>query len=184
MTDNSYATSLESLQSDMASRVTSIMTLNKQQRAEDRKLYEDQEADREAQCKVVDDKQDAERRDDLRRMEKLEERSGTTANAMLQLMQQMCQGNGLQVQQPPSQVIATEPIVVPPQPQQPIRNRTGDMIESLNQIKLGEATGLAKKAKQGHQMDYEKDHPKLTVPPAIANTNANPMQQPPPGGRQ
>ena len=66
MTDNSYATSLASLQSDMASMVTSIMTLNEQQRTEDRKLYEDREADREAQRKVVDDKRDAERQDDLR----------------------------------------------------------------------------------------------------------------------
>ena len=51
-------------------------------------------------------------------MEKLEERSETTANAMLQLMQQMCQGNGLQVQQPPSQAIAPVPPALQPPPQQ------------------------------------------------------------------
>ena len=147
MTNNSSATSLASTQSDLPSMVTSIMTVNKQERAKDRKLYEDWEANREAQRKLVDDKQDEERRDDLRRMEKLEERSGNTAQAILQMMQQMCQGNGLQVQQPPSQAIATVPIVVPPQLQQPIRNSTGEMIDSLNQIQLNEVTGLAKKPK-------------------------------------
>ena len=87
MTDNSYATSLASIQSDLASMVTSIMTVNKQERAKDRKLYEDREANREAQRKLVDDKRDEERRDDLRRIEKLEERSGNTAQAILQMMQ-------------------------------------------------------------------------------------------------
>ena len=117
MTDNPYATSLASMQSDLASMVTSIMTLNEQQRAEDRKQYEEREADREAQRKIVDDKQTEWRRDDLRRMEKLEERGVTTTNAILQMMQQMCQGTGLLVQQPPSQATATVPILVPPQPQ-------------------------------------------------------------------
>ena len=65
MTDNSFTTSLASLQSDIASMLTSIVTLNDKQRAEDRKRYEDREADREAQRKIVDDKRDAERRDDI-----------------------------------------------------------------------------------------------------------------------
>ena len=119
MTDNSYARSLASIQSDLASMVTSIMTVNKYERAKDRKQYEDREANHEAQRKLVDDKRDEERQDDLRRMKKLEERSGNTAQAILQMMQQMCQGNGLQVQQPPSQAIAPVPIIVPPQLQQP-----------------------------------------------------------------
>ena len=65
MTDNSYTTSLASLQSDMASMLTSIVTLNDKQHTEDRKLYEDRAADCKAQRKIVDDKRDAERGDDL-----------------------------------------------------------------------------------------------------------------------
>ena len=56
------------------------------------------------------------------------------------------------------------------------------MITQLNEIKLGAATGLSKKAKQGHGMDYEKDYPKLDCNPATANVNVNQMQPPPPGG--
>ena len=82
------------------------------------KLYEDREANREAQRKLVDDKRDEERRDDIKRMEKLEERNGNTAQAILQMLQQMCQGTGPQVQQPPSQAIAQVPPAVPPPPPQ------------------------------------------------------------------
>ena len=98
MTDNSYATSLTSVQSDMASMLIGIMTVNKQERAKGRKVYKDREANREAQHKLIDDKRDKERRDDIKQMKKLEERNGNTANAILQMMQQMHQGNG-QVQQ-------------------------------------------------------------------------------------
>ena len=65
---------------------TGIMTVNKQERAKEREMYEDREANREAQCKLIDDKRDKERQDDIKRMGKLEERSGNTANAILQMM--------------------------------------------------------------------------------------------------
>ena len=74
--------------------LTGIMTVNKQERAKERKMYEDREANREAQRKLIDDKRDKERRDDIKRMEKSEERNGNTTNAILQMMQQMYQGNG------------------------------------------------------------------------------------------
>ena len=51
MTDNSYATSLATIQSDMASMLTGIMTANEQERKKERKIYEDREEDHEAQRK-------------------------------------------------------------------------------------------------------------------------------------
>ena len=73
--------------------LTGIMTVNEQERAKERKMYEDREANREAQRKLIDDKRDEERRDDIKRIEKLEERNGNTTNVILQMMQQMYQGN-------------------------------------------------------------------------------------------
>ena len=132
---------------------------------------------------MIDDKRDQERRDDIKRMEKLEERNGNTANAILQMMQQMYQGNG-QVQQQPSQAIATVPQAVGSSPQQPPRNSTSDMVHSLNQIQLNEVMTSAKKSKQHHAMDYEKDPPILNSGPQTANNNENPSQLPPKGGQQ
>ena len=84
-------------------------------------------------------------------MEKLEEQSGNTAQAILQMMQQMCQGIGPQVQQQSSQAIAPVPPTLPPPPppppQQIPQNSTSDMVDSLNQIKLTEVTTSAKKQK-------------------------------------
>ena len=56
MTDNFFATTLASIQSDMASMVTSVMAVNKQELAKERKVYKDREADREAQRKIINDK--------------------------------------------------------------------------------------------------------------------------------
>ena len=184
MTDNSYATSLASIQSDLASMVTIIMTVNKQERAKESKLYEDRKANHEAQRKLVDDKRDEERQDSSRRMEKLEERSGNTAQTILQMMQQLCQGNGPQVQQPPSQAITPVPLAVLPPPQKPPQNSTSDMVDSLNQIKLNEVTTLVKKPKHQHLMDFEEDHPKLNGSPQTENNNENPPHLPPQGGQQ
>ena len=86
MTNNSFATTLASIQSDMARMVTTIMAVNEQERAKERKVYEDREAVREVQRKLANDKRDEERRDDLRRTKKLEKRSGNTSQAMLQMM--------------------------------------------------------------------------------------------------
>ena len=41
MTDNLHATSIATLQSDMSRMLTSIVTMNEQQRAEDKKRYEE-----------------------------------------------------------------------------------------------------------------------------------------------
>ena len=66
MTDNSYVTSLAFIKSDLESMLTGIMTVNEQERAKERKMYEYREANREAQCKLINDKRDAERRDDIK----------------------------------------------------------------------------------------------------------------------
>ena len=87
MTDNSFTTSIATLQSEMSRMLTSMVTLNEQQRAADQKRYEEREIAREAQRKIIDDKRDADRQDDLRRMEKLEGRNETTSNALLQMLQ-------------------------------------------------------------------------------------------------
>ena len=42
----------------MASMLTGIITANKQERANERKVYEEREANREAQQKMIDDKRD------------------------------------------------------------------------------------------------------------------------------
>ena len=78
-------------------------------------MYEDQEANREAQRELIDDKQDKERRDDIKRMEKLEERNGNTANVILQMIQQMYPS------QPSGQVIAPVSSAGPQQQQQQIQ---------------------------------------------------------------
>ena len=138
---------------------------------------------REAQRKLIDDKRHQERRDGIKRTEKLVEWNGNTAKALLQMMQQMHQGNG-QVQQQPSQVIAPVPQVVGSPPQQPPPYSTAVMVQSLNQIQLNEETISAKKPKQHHAMDYQQDHPKLTGGPQTANNNENPSKLPPKGGQQ
>ena len=74
MTDNLYARSLASIQSDLENMLKGIMTVNKQEHAKEGKMYEDRKANYKAQRKLIDDKQDKERRDDIKRMEKLEER--------------------------------------------------------------------------------------------------------------
>ena len=185
MTDNYFATTLASIQSDMARMVTTIMAVNEQERGKERKVYEDRKADREAQRKIVDDKRDEERRDDIRRMEKLEERNGNTAQAILQMMQQMCQETGPQIQHQSSQAIAQVSPALPLPPQHMPRNTTSDMVDSLNKIKLNnEVTTSVKKSKQHHPMDFEADHPRLAASPQTGNVNANPPQLPPQGGQQ
>ena len=54
MSDNSFTTSLASLQLEMSRMLTSIMTQGEQQRAADKKIYDDRETVRKAQCKIID----------------------------------------------------------------------------------------------------------------------------------
>ena len=74
-----------------------------------------------------------EKSDNIKRMEKLEERNGNTARALLEMMQQMNQRNG-QVQQQPSRVIAPVPQAVGSPPQEPPAYSTAVMVQSLNKI--------------------------------------------------
>ena len=67
----------------MASMLISFISSNKKERAKERKMYKNREADLEAQHKLIDDKRDQERRNDIKRMEKLEDRNGNTATALL-----------------------------------------------------------------------------------------------------
>lgn len=96
-TDNSFATTLASLQSEMASVVTTIIVVNEQECAKEKQVYKDRRKEEEkswkeaqtvhkVQHKLNDDKWAEVRRDDLKRFEKLEERRGSTGHAILGMM--------------------------------------------------------------------------------------------------
>ena len=104
------------IQSKMISMLIGIITTNKQEHAKERKGYEKQEANREAQRKLeymeqeenrevqqklIDDKRDKERSNDIKQLKKIKERNNNTARGLLEMMQQMSQRDS-QVQQLPS----------------------------------------------------------------------------------
>ena len=85
MNDQSLANTFASFRSEMTSVVTTMMEVNNQEWAKERKEYEDRrkvedqqqtkaEERREVQRKADEVKREQERRDDIKRMEKLEER--------------------------------------------------------------------------------------------------------------
>ena len=81
------------------------------------------------------------------------------------------------------------PISLPylPAPPTPgtIQTTTNDIIVSLNEVKLDDDTAeLTKRPKQHHSMDFEKDHPKLTIPPQEVNMKDTLSQHSPLGGQQ
>ena len=64
------------------------------------------------------------------------------------------------------------PLPYPPAPPTPsaIQTTTVDIVASLNEAKLNDdTTEPTKRPKQHHSMDFEKDHPKLIIPPQEVN---------------
>ena len=90
MTDASYATTLQSVQSDMASLLSGTIAAIQQDNAKARLESEEQEEERERQRQereaTREVQRNQERSNDLRRLEKLEERNDSTHQALLQLM--------------------------------------------------------------------------------------------------
>ena len=186
----------------MASIVTTMMTVNEQERVKERQVYEDRrkkedqrrneaEKARQAQRKLDDEKRAGEQRDDIKRLEKLKERrySDQQKNELLilKMMQHLYRETTAQPQPLPSTPHVTMPLQSPPL--HPIlgasQTITSDMVASLNEIKSNDDITVAtKKSKQHHSMDYKADHPKLTIPPQAVNMKENPSQPFPPGGRQ
>ena len=168
MTDASFATLLQSIQSDMASMLSGTIAAIQQDNAKERRAYEERETNREAQRQEREATREAqrnkERSDDLKRLAKVEERNEATQTALLQMIQQMSPPAN-QVPQQPSQVMTS----VPPAagtPQQTLPTEiTAAMIQSLNAVTLAGQSPLAKKQKQHDEMDHHEEHPKLTRGP-------------------
>ena len=154
MTDASFATTLKSVQSDMASLLSGTIAAIQQDNAKERIASEEREAQREVQRKereaARETQRKQERSDDLRRLAKVEERNNSTQTTLLQLMQQMAQ------QQRPVMM------PVPPAtgtPQQAITTEgTAAMIVALNEVNLTGKSKSAKKLKQYDKMDHHKEY--------------------------
>ena len=186
----------------MTNVVTTMMMVNEKERARERKVYgdrrkeEDQqrteaEEQREAQRKLDDEKRAVKQRDDIKRLEKLEERRQSDQQKhellIVELMQNLYRGTSAQTQPQPSTAYVTVPLPYPPpQPTlDALQTTTDDIIASLNETKLNDdITAITKKFKQHHPMDFEKYHPKLTTPPQAVNMKENTLQYSPPGSQQ
>ena len=199
MTDNSLATTLASIQTELACVVTTMMAVNEQERTKERQVYKDRrkkerksrkeaEVVRDAQRKLDNEELAGERRDGLKQLEKLEDQRESNDLLILEMVQYMCRRTTTQPTQPTTHQ-ATLPVPVPPPPPQPTlgasQTTINGMVAFLNEIKLNDdVTTATKKSKQHHDMDYKADHSKLTTPPQVVNTNENPSQQPLAGGQQ
>ena len=95
MTDASFATTLKSVQSNMASLLSGTIAAIQQDNTNERRASVVREAQREVQQKEREAARETQRKqvrsDNLRRLAKVEERNDSTQQALLQLMQQMAQ---------------------------------------------------------------------------------------------
>ena len=173
MTDASFATTLKSVQSDMASLLSGTIAAIQQDNAKERRASEEREANREVQRQereaTRETQRNQERSDDLRRLAKVEERNESTQTALLQLMQQMAQQSG--------QVMMSVPPAAGTTQQALSTEITPAMIEAMNGVTLAAQSPSAKKVKVNDMMDHHDDHPQLQGPPTT-DTNRNL----PPGG--
>ena len=185
MTDASYAASLASIQTDMASLLSGTIATIQEDNAKERRAYEERETNRENQRQeqetARETQQNKEKSNDLKRLAKVEERNKATQNVLMQLVQQMSQQNNY-IQQQSSRVLPFVPPAAGIQQQEPPPYTTTTMLEAVNDIQLTGKLHLAKKHKQHDVMDHLEDHPQLTG--RLQSTDSTNQLQPPPEGSQ
>jgi len=96
----------------------------------------------------------------------------------------MFRGTSTQTQPQPSIPHVIMPLPYPPAQPTPsaIQTTTNDIVVSFNETKLNDDIAEStKRPKQHHSMDFEKDHPKLTIPLQAVNKKDITLHHSPPG---
>ena len=171
MTDESFATTLKSVQSDMASLLSWTILAIQQDNAKERIASKERETNREVQRQEREAARELQRNqessNDLQRLAKVEERNDSTQTALLQLMQQMAQQS--------RQVIMPVPQAAGTTHQAITTEGTAVMIEALNGVNLTRKSQSAKKLKQYDEMDHHEEYLLLKGPPTIDNNRNRPL---------